>query len=388
MAVIFFLPAAACADTFVHNETGETYHGYATGKDDAGISEVITVEKGIINVNLSLFDITPDSRGRNNIVGLLTVPSGIAFGLETNAFEESLKNTAAKGPLFIIVEIDSPGGRIDLAMKLCSAIAKTTNCQTYAYINGGSNGGAYSAAAAVALSCNKIYMAPSTVIGAATMIMINSRGMPMDLERALGKEVAEKLNSGWRSYLASLAQNNDRPAALARAMVDKDIEVIEIKDNGKRVFIETVNKAEDQEVVKTWSQKDSLLTLSVKEAIDCGMADKMYNSRQDLLLDHNAVSVEIFEDEAIEEARKLCARIEKSMKKINASLDLGLKQLQATRSRGQAMKAMKSLMTDARFVLGLRRKFGEDVPIDEEKIQDFLNTVQAEYDALKAAGRR
>jgi hypothetical protein len=86
----------------------------------------------------------------------------------------------------------------------------------------------------------------------------------------------------------------------------------------------------------------------------------------------------------MEEARRLCARIEKSLEKINSSVDLGIKQLKATRTRGQAMKAMRSLMDDAHFVLGLKRKFGEDVPVDEKMVQDFLNSVQAEYDSLKA----
>jgi hypothetical protein len=46
---------------------------------------------------------------------------------------------------------------------------------------------------------------------------------------------------------------------------------------------------------------------------------------------------------------------------------------------------MKSLISDAQFVLGLKRKFGDDVPVDEQKVQNFLNSVQAEYDALKVA---
>ena len=379
-----FLPAGfTAADTFVNTETNETYHGYATGEEDDSLSKVFTTEKGPIKINLGLFDVTPDRTGRNNTVALLSIPDEIALGMETRAFEDAISEVASKGPLFILIEIDSPGGRIDMTMRICSAIAKTTNCDTYAYINGGSNGGAYSAAAAVALSCNKIYMAPGTVIGAATIVTVSDEGMPLDIKEVLGETVGEKLNSGWRSFLASLADNNNRPAILAKAMVDKDIEAIEVMDNGKRVFIEGVNKKPDQKVVKTWSKAGSLLTLPVKEAIDCGMADKIYNSRQDLLRDHDALSAQVIDDKSMEKARQLCARIEKSLKKIYASIDLGVKQLRATKSRGQSMKAMRSLMDDAQFVLGLKRKFGDDVPIEEELIQNFLNSVQAEYDAIK-----
>jgi ATP-dependent protease ClpP protease subunit len=379
-----FLPAGfTAADTFVNTETNETYHGYATGEEDDGLSEVFTTEKGLIKINLGQFDITPDRTGRNNTVALLSIPDEITLGMETRAFEDAIKEAASKGPLFILIEIDSPGGRIDMAMRICSAIGKTANCDTYAYINGGGNGGAYSAAAAIALSCNRTYMAPGTVIGAASLLSVSSEGLPVDISEVLSETVSEKLNSGWRSYFASLAQNNNRPAVLAEAMVDKNIEVIEVIDNGKRIFIESVNKKPEHKVVKTWSKAGSLLTLPVKEAVECGIADKIYNSRRDLLRDNDALSAKVIDNESMEKARQLCARIEKSLKDINASIDLGVKQLRATRSRGQSMKAMRSLMDDARFVLGLKRKFGDDVPINEKLIQSFLNSVQAEYDAIK-----
>jgi hypothetical protein len=267
---------------------------------------------------------------------------------------------------------------------MSSAIQKITNCDTYAYIKGGAYSGAYSAAVAVALTCDKIYMAPVSVMGAATVITMDDKGKPIEIREVLGETIGEKIGSAWRNYLASLAANKNRPAILAKAMEDKDIEVVEINKDGKRVFIESINKNPDDVVVKTWSKKGSLLTLTAEEAVDCGMADKIYENRQALLKDQNALSAQIIPDKSMEEARKLCARIEKSLEKINASVDLGVKQLNATRTRGQAMKAMQSLINDARFVLGLKRKFGEDVPVDEKMVQNFLNSVQAEYDALKA----
>jgi membrane-bound ClpP family serine protease len=379
---IFFPAGFAAADTFVNIQTGETYHGYAIDIKDAGLSEVFTVEQGLIKINLGRFKATGDRTGRNNTVAVMSIGE-ISLGIETNAFENAIKEAASKGPLFILIEIDSPGGRVDLAMRICSAIGKTANCDTYAYITGGKNSGAYSAAAAVALSCDRIYMAPGTVIGAAAIITMSDEGKPLDIKDVLGETVGEKLNSGWRSFLASLAENNNRPSILAKAMADKDIEAVEVIDNGKRVFIESVNKKPDQTVVKTWSKTGSLLTLPAKEAIDCGIADKIYSSRQDLLRDLDALSAQVISDESMEKARQLGERIQKSLKKINASVDLGVKQIRATKSRGQAMKAMRSIINDAQFVLGLKKKFGDDVPVDEQLVQDFLNSVQAEYDALK-----
>jgi len=383
--IIIFLPAElATADTFRNIQTGEKFHGYATGNETVGLSDVNTTEKGLIKLNLSQFKVTRNRTGRNNIVTVISVSSEIILGMETRAFENALKDAASKGPLFILIEIDCPGGRIDLAIRMCSAIQKTTNCDIYAYITGGTCGGAYSGATAVSLACNKIFMAPGSVIGAATVITIDETGKPVEIKKVLGDVIGEKMRSGWRNYLASLADNHHRPAALAKAMENKDIEVVEVNENGKRVFVEAMNKKPDEKIVKTWSKAGRLLTLTANEAVDCGMADKLYANRQDLLADFNAVSAQIISDTTMEDARKLYARIEKSLEKINASVDLGVKQIKATQSRGQAMKAMKGLMSDAQFVLGLKRKFGDDVPIDEQKVQSFLNSVQAEYDNLKA----
>ena len=383
--ICILLPAGrAGADTFVNIETGETYHGFAIRNSIDGLSDVNTTEKGIITLNLNQFTTTRNRTGRNNTVALLAIPDEIALGMETKAFENALAEAASKGPLFILIEIDSPGGRVDMAMRMSSAIQKIANCDTYAYISGGAYGGAYSAAVAVVLTCDKIYMAPVSVIGAATVITMDENGKPIEIREVLGETIGEKIGSAWRNYLASLATNKNRPAILAKAMENKDIEVVEVNRKGNRVFIESINKKPDDIVVKMWSKKGSLLTLTAQEAVDCGMADKIYENRQALLKDQDALSAQIIPDKSMEEARKLCARIEKSLEKINSSVDLGIKQLKATRTRGQAMKAMRSLMDDAHFVLGLKRKFGEDVPVDEKMVQDFLNSVQAEYDSLKA----
>lgn len=385
LLICILLPAGlAGADTFVNTETGETYHGFAIRNPTDGLSDVNTVENGIVTLNLSQFKITRDRTGRNNTIALLSVPDQIVLGMETKAFETAIADAASKGPLFILIEIDSPGGRVDLAMRMSSAIQNISNCDTYAYIKGGTYGGAYSAAVAVALTCDKIYMAPASVIGAATVITIDDKGKPIEIREVVGETIGEKIGSAWRNYLASLAASKNRPAALAKAMENKNIEVVEINKNGERLFIESVNKKPDDTIVKTWSKKGSLLTLTAQEAVDCDMADKIYENRQALLKDQDALSARIIPDKSMEEAKTLYARIEKSLDKINASVDLGLKQLKATQSRGQAMKSMRSLMDDARFVLGLKRKFGEDVPVDEKMVQDFLNSVQAEYDALKA----
>jgi membrane-bound ClpP family serine protease len=370
------------ADTIVNKKTGETLHGYLTGAENAGLSDANTTEKGLIKINLADFTVTRDAKGRNNSYALIEVGELMA-GMETTAFEETIKKEAARGPLFILLEIDSPGGRVDLCKRMCAAVKELKCIDTYAYIKGGTNGGAYSAAAVLSMACNKIYMAPGTVIGAATMISMDPNGKVSDMKSALGETVGEKMSSAWRNYMASLASEKNRPAVLALAMENKDIEVVEVIQNGKRVFIDSVNKKPDEAIVKIWSKKGELLTLPAKDAIDCGMADKIYSTRQDFLSDHNAANAQIITDDSMVKARELYEKIEKRLEKLNSSIDLGVKQYEATNSRVKAMRALQSMIYDAKFALSMKKRFGDDVQIDQEKVQNFLNDAQSSYDAMK-----
>jgi ATP-dependent protease ClpP protease subunit len=384
LVAVFLSADCLFADTFTNTENSEKFHGYLTGREEAGLSEVFAGEKGLIKINLNNYKVVRNRTGRNNTIALFEFSGEIATALETKAFEDSIQQAVSNGPLFVIIEIDSPGGSINLAKRMCSAIHKAANCcDVYAYINGGETSGAYSAAAAVSLACNKIFMSPGTVIGAATVIAFDEDGKPVELKEVLGEEIGEKHRSGWRNYLASLAEDNNRPGILAKAMENKEIEAIEVVQNGKRVFIDAADKNSDQTLVKIWSKKGSLLTLTAQEAADCGMADKIYGSRQDFLNDANAVSAQILPDTSMAQARQLYDKIERNLKKMDASFDLGLKRLGAAQSPGQAMKAMKDMMTEARFLLGLKKKFGDDIPVDEKRVQEFLNIVQAKYESLR-----
>jgi hypothetical protein len=88
-------------------------------------------------------------------------------------------------------------------------------------------------------------------------------------------------------------------------------------------------------------------------------------------------------DSSMAKARELHEKIEKRLDKLNASIDLGLKQYDATNSRVKAMRALQGMIYDAKFALSMKKRFGDDVQINEDKVQNFLNDAQAAYDAMK-----
>lgn len=291
------------ADTFTHRRTGEVLYGYATSRTEGSKAIVQTQEKGVVKLNLAEWNIVADRLGRNNKIIILTLEDQIMLQIETLAMEQAITRASDEGPLYIVLEIDTPGGRTDLAQRICAAIAEVSNCQVVAFIKGGKYGGAISAGAAVALACDKVYMANNTVIGAATIITFSETG-PKDFKKTYGEDVGEKFSSIWRAYLASLAEQNGRPGLLARAMVDKDIEAIEVAEAEKRLFIEPVNKRPNQRIVHTWSKKGSLLTLTAEEAVKCKIADKIVSSRQELIRDLGAEDAEIVINDDINRARR------------------------------------------------------------------------------------
>jgi membrane-bound ClpP family serine protease len=389
-AIIVLLAGVCFSDTFTNRQTGEKLHGYAAGQTEGAEIDVRTQEKGLLKLNLNEWEVTRDRAGRTNKVMIIPVEEPIMYEIETDAFEEVIKADANEGPLLILVEIDTPGGRIDLAQRMCAAITKTSNCDVIAFVKGGQYGGAISAGAAVALACDKIYMANNTVIGAATLVT-DSKGPAKD--RGKGKEksytevVNEKMSSVWRAYLASLAQQNNRPGLLARAMVDSSIEVIEVNQASKRIFIEPVNKKPEQQIVRQWNKAGSLVTLTAQEAVDCTIADVLINSRQELLSQMQAGDANVVIDKKIASAKRELDIVMKKVGLIRESLDLKYKQMELAQTAPKALGVLNGAKSDFETLKGLAKKY-PDLHIDVRAVEDELNSINAAYESIIAERKR
>ena len=386
--IVLFVFAAPCfADTFKHKNNDAVYHGYVTGHVNDGMNIVVTQEKGQIEINLLEYDIEPNSTGRNSFVSLLFISGEIGSEHKTKAFKEAIVEEAAKGPLLILIEIDTPGGRVDLAEQICAAINETKYCQTVAFIKGGENGGAFSAGAAISLACDKIYMAPATSIGAATLIT-SGGGEVTDMKEAYGETVGEKFNSAWRTFLASLAQKNNRSGALAKAMADKDIVVLEVERRGKALFIEPKEKLSADTLVRTVCRKGELLTLTADNAVRCNIADGIADSKQALLVELGYGNTPIRKNQSLVNAKEEFEKVLRKFDKLNEKLDLKFKELRAKSERGsltrnQALRDYEVIIKNGKYLLNLKRSY-PDIPYEEDDILSFINSVKAEYASIKA----
>ncbi len=119
---------------------------------------------------------------------------------------------SAENASALLFVINTPGGRVDSAIEITSSIM-SVQCPTIAFVEGM---GAISAGALISYSCDFIYMAEGSNIGASTPIMPGAETTA---------EMDEKSNSFVRAKYRALGEANGHDPILGEAMVDRDMEV-------------------------------------------------------------------------------------------------------------------------------------------------------------------
>lgn len=383
---ILMAAAPLSADTFRHKSNGLVHTGYVLSTQVNGHHQIMTPDKGPVELNLAEYNIEWNEQGRKRVLSVIPVNGLIGYEIETAAFEKSIVEEADKGPLYIVIEIDSPGGRVDLAKRVCAAISGMKYCRTVAFVKGGESGGAYSGAAAVSLSCDMIYMVPETSIGAASMITHTDDGEVKDMKAAYGETVGEKYNSAWRNYMASLAEENNRPGALAKAMADRELGVLQVNRSGKVCYVE--DSLPGDQVVRTVCRKGELLTLTATDAVGYGLANSLTESRQTLLSDLKCSDAAYQETTLISAALAELDKVTKRFNKLKDNIDLKFTELSAKSSRGvltrsQAIKDFDVLIRNTENLIKLKRSY-PDIPVDEEQLQELMNIIKADQASVKA----
>ncbi|KIE57858.1 serine protease [Methylacidiphilum kamchatkense Kam1] len=125
-------------------------------------------------------------------------------------------NEAIKsGAKDLIIELNTPGGEAESMEKIIQQIERfPLQENTFAFVNHK----AYSAGAFVAAACRHIYMAPGSVIGAATPVMFSPQGGIQNLPESYEK----KILSAYQGLIRAIAERHGHNPAVFNAMVDKD----------------------------------------------------------------------------------------------------------------------------------------------------------------------
>jgi membrane-bound serine protease (ClpP class) len=176
-------------------------------------------------------------------VYVIPITGAVERGLQSyleRSFAEAVANDASA----IILEINTPGGRVDSASEIRRLISDAP-MPVYAYVRYN----AISAGAFLALACDALYMAPGSTIGAAELVILT------------GEEVDEKSMSVWEAEMRSVAERQGKDPDIASAMVRREIAIEGLVAEGR------------------------LLTLTTTQAEELAFTDGVFATRGELL-DH------------------------------------------------------------------------------------------------------
>ena len=142
---------------------------------------------------------------------------GMIDHMQSQFTQRQIQRSLAQGASLLIFEIESPGGTLLDSLDLAHAISDLDPKQvrTVAYIPER----AISGAAIVSLGCDEIYMHPNASMGDAGPIEMREDGV---FHRA-----EEKIVSILQIQMKELAEAKHRPAALAMAMANRELDVFE-----------------------------------------------------------------------------------------------------------------------------------------------------------------
>lgn len=174
-------------------------------------------------------------------VYIVSITGTIDLGLAPY-LERVIDEAEAAGAAAVILEIDTPGGRLDAVLQMQDTLLDA-DVRTIAFVNRT----AFSAGALIAIACEEIYMVPGAVMGAAT---------PVD---GAGDTASEKVVSAVRKTFKTTAEVRGRNPLVAEAMVDPNV------------------------VIEGLDGPGELLTLTTTEAVTWGYADGVVANRAELL---------------------------------------------------------------------------------------------------------
>ncbi|MBA3450616.1 MAG: hypothetical protein H0T18_05325 [Chloroflexia bacterium] len=175
-------------------------------------------------------------------VYLVAITGTIDLGLAPY-LSRVLDRAENEGAAAVILDIDTPGGRLDAVLTMRDALLDS-EVRTIAFVDRT----AFSAGALIAIAAEEIYMAPGAVLGAAT---------PVD--GATGETASEKIVSAVRTTFKATAEARGRDPRVAEAMVDPDVAIDGLDARG------------------------ALLTLTTAEASAWGYSDGVVADRAELL---------------------------------------------------------------------------------------------------------
>lgn len=411
--VVALLPSAALADVARHNVTGEEIEGKLTKQQISGmhVFELAGGGKRFIKLNEWEVTITEASEPKAEPVAadsgetaagaakgkiyIIPISGAIEHVGLIQAIEKAVKEAKTFKSDAVVFRMNTPGGRVDVAAAIISAIEGITWARTAAWVQGDEHH-ALSAGAYISLSTEAIYMEDAASIGAAVPFRVLSGSA----------EVDEKMQSAFRAKFRAMSEKRGHLKILADAMVDtpdSDIVQVFIGDEMRVVTREDAAnlKKEHGEKFKMGNVvcgKGKILTMTTKEALELTFIQARVNDRDQLTAALGFDSAVFKEADWITEQVKKAAeenqeKFEKLRNEFNKHIQLAMdndprRNLRALewRDGGQAwrqcsQKCLAHLKVCAQALLEIE-KMSNDKTIDVDIPQEFINDAKTSLDTF------
>lgn len=166
-----------------------------------------------------------------NHVAVLTVQGEIDL-LTLRSLERRVEEAARDGASAIVLDLDTPGGRLDAALDICHLLKTDAPTNSVVWVNPN----AYSAGTIIGLACREIVVSPNATFGDAAPI----RGIPVLGLMQMAPAERAKIESPLLAEIVDSARRNHYDENLVRAFVSVGIELwlLEHTTTGERVFVD------------------------------------------------------------------------------------------------------------------------------------------------------
>lgn len=228
---------------------------------------------------------TESWEGRVVILPVKTEIDWDRSALVKSALEEAFDRIRRESPRLVVLEVDSPGGRVDICDYLSEKLV-ATNVPTVALVLRK----AVSGGAIIATACNEIIMVKGSRIGDVKPILLFPGPLPVPAK--IDDGIMKKIEAEVITLLESNATANNHPTKLLQAMVSLDIELYQVTfEDDSREFLtakevevleENISKERDKRKIqdkKVVCEKGRLLHLTDQAAVDYGLAKSIVESR-------------------------------------------------------------------------------------------------------------
>src|SRR5690606_35102558 len=195
--------------------------GAGRGRRRRSLRRIATLWGGVASAIMTASPAVTDAQQASAPVYRVPVTGTVELGLAP-FIERSLDEARDAGAAFVVLDIDTPGGRVDAAERIADAL-RDSEVPVYALVNRR----AFSAGALIALATDGIFMRPGSVMGAVT---------PVD---GSGQKAPEKIVSAMRSEMRALAEDRGLDPDVAAAMVDEDLAIEGVVEAGKLLTLTT-----------------------------------------------------------------------------------------------------------------------------------------------------